>query len=595
MQWPEDQELVERFPPPHEGEPSSLRQDIMDDLRDHLACAMERELADSDDENEARKRVLDQFGYNPGALARQLWFESMKEKIMKDRMVLVGIFILIIIGICGLFLIWQSNQQTNRAMMAMIESFKSGEDASQFTTRLDLASVSISVFRDEKETIPASGIKIEMYKINSSNQNIRFYQTTDENGVAVIGPVQTGNYKVYFPWEKYNFSPNDSDINLFGGKDIEKTIIYPKYQICSITIEPVLPKNINSEDVVVGISYGTPTSEFGRLTLEDSRSIMILPDGSLYNYNRSGVSGLDSLIQYDSLSNFELPSYPVHLSQIYVADARNVQLDHDKNKVYPLLGFFDYRKGLRPTFYPQPGKINTWRISIPDELVREISGEFLAVAEQERIEENINALGSITDPSLARMIQGRVRSAIAIHKDTYISAEHYEDVNGHENDLYIWDNLNGGRILIGLPEIPDHIENYSNMKYYLAFYAAGAHTTFAPGLELIPTSSQIGLFRIMEPWKEEVTWITKPLAESSPLFTFNFEPTAEIWKLIELTDFMLSLEESHGFMIRFIEEHKRDHHATVFEFYSSDAQGNQLRYRPLLIITEDSADSDPSG
>ena len=37
-------DLAAELPPPRDDEPESLRQDIIDELTDHLHCAMQREL-----------------------------------------------------------------------------------------------------------------------------------------------------------------------------------------------------------------------------------------------------------------------------------------------------------------------------------------------------------------------------------------------------------------------------------------------------------------------------------------------------------------------------------------------------------------------
>ena len=60
--------LSAAFPPPRDDEPASLRQDILDELNDHLACAYNRELLRGMDSDAARQRVLERFG-NPAAVA----------------------------------------------------------------------------------------------------------------------------------------------------------------------------------------------------------------------------------------------------------------------------------------------------------------------------------------------------------------------------------------------------------------------------------------------------------------------------------------------------------------------------------------------
>ncbi len=79
-----DIDLLADLPPLRDDEPSSLRQDIADELADHLGCAFHRELVKSGDAETARRRVLDRFG-DPQRIARQLWWQAMWSHIMLKR------------------------------------------------------------------------------------------------------------------------------------------------------------------------------------------------------------------------------------------------------------------------------------------------------------------------------------------------------------------------------------------------------------------------------------------------------------------------------------------------------------------------------
>lgn len=85
MHWHD--QLESALPPPRDDEPANLRRDIADELADHLECAMQRELTRTDDAHQARSNVLVRFG-NPHRIARQLWLESMKGKLMTQRILI---------------------------------------------------------------------------------------------------------------------------------------------------------------------------------------------------------------------------------------------------------------------------------------------------------------------------------------------------------------------------------------------------------------------------------------------------------------------------------------------------------------------------
>ncbi len=92
--------LAAQLPTGHDDEPASLRQDILDELNDHLACAWNRERmrtgllsqasddARSQDSENVRAalwlRVEQRFG-DPRVLARRLWFDAMWSRIMNQR------------------------------------------------------------------------------------------------------------------------------------------------------------------------------------------------------------------------------------------------------------------------------------------------------------------------------------------------------------------------------------------------------------------------------------------------------------------------------------------------------------------------------
>jgi hypothetical protein len=91
MHWRDELDSV--LPPTRDDEPQDLRRDIIDELSDHLECAMQRELRTTDDTQSAQRNVLKRFG-NPHRIARQLWLEHMKGKLMTQRILIASNVIL---------------------------------------------------------------------------------------------------------------------------------------------------------------------------------------------------------------------------------------------------------------------------------------------------------------------------------------------------------------------------------------------------------------------------------------------------------------------------------------------------------------------
>lgn len=95
-------DVVADLPAPMDDEPASVRQDIADELADHLACAYRRELLKTADDRTAQQRVLDRFG-NPQRIAYQLWFQALWGRIMLQRFTRVWQGLKIVAGVVALF------------------------------------------------------------------------------------------------------------------------------------------------------------------------------------------------------------------------------------------------------------------------------------------------------------------------------------------------------------------------------------------------------------------------------------------------------------------------------------------------------------
>src|SRR5271165_7509364 len=110
--------LSAELPAPRDDEPGGLRDDILDELADHLACAYRRELLRGADAATAHQRVLDRFG-DPAAVARRLWLDAMKGKIMSQRILVACCVLLTLISLSLAGLLW--TQAVRSREMAMRE------------------------------------------------------------------------------------------------------------------------------------------------------------------------------------------------------------------------------------------------------------------------------------------------------------------------------------------------------------------------------------------------------------------------------------------------------------------------------------------
>ena len=101
------------LPAPRDDEPDGLRDDIVDELADHLACAYRRELMRGVDPATARRRVLERFG-DPAAVARRLWLDAMRGKIMSQRILVVCCVLLTLVSLAMAFLMWMQTVHSQR-------------------------------------------------------------------------------------------------------------------------------------------------------------------------------------------------------------------------------------------------------------------------------------------------------------------------------------------------------------------------------------------------------------------------------------------------------------------------------------------------
>jgi len=118
--WPEVS--IEDFPPERDDEPSSLREDILDELTDHFVCALNRELLKNPDEQTAKQRVINQFG-DPVKIARQLWLDAMKERMMSQRIMtgisaVMAVCSIAVVGIA--WMLMRESQGVNQKMLAQL-------------------------------------------------------------------------------------------------------------------------------------------------------------------------------------------------------------------------------------------------------------------------------------------------------------------------------------------------------------------------------------------------------------------------------------------------------------------------------------------
>jgi hypothetical protein len=241
----ESQGLSARLPAPRDDEPQGLRQDIIDELADHLACSAQRELLRGADPATARARVLERFG-DPAALARRLWLDAMRGKVMAQRMVIgTCVFVTAVsLGLVGLLYQMAIDARRMAALQAakaqagaaearareqeMLKRLGEMSEAIKHPRSLDWNPVRIKVTEETTDGPPVPEASISLVSLRDNPPNwIR--KVTDASGLADFGLVQPGEYRLNISkqWDD-GFLSALAELNVQPGSDVTKSIACPK-------------------------------------------------------------------------------------------------------------------------------------------------------------------------------------------------------------------------------------------------------------------------------------------------------------------------------------------------------------------------------
>lgn len=220
MDWPDD--LLAGLPSPRGDEPASLRRDIEDELADHLHCAMQRERTATDDDQAARRAVLARFG-NPRRVACKLWFDAMKGKIMKDRLMIAASILMMLTCAAAIGAMWltlKESREVNAALLAQIKelAIRPAQPAlapNQASLKIKLITPDQKPFSDIHCVLQGTPFK------DGAKESIDL--TTDQNGIAAIGPILAGKYEIYI----LGNASGRGEVTLFSGQTLEKTFVCP--------------------------------------------------------------------------------------------------------------------------------------------------------------------------------------------------------------------------------------------------------------------------------------------------------------------------------------------------------------------------------
>ena len=228
-------DLSAKLPPPHDEEPAQLRSDILDELQDHLTCATDRErrrleLSEQPaDSATIWQSVIERFG-DPSALARRLWFDAMKGRLMAQRAMLTAVFIGLLVVVAWMTILSRSLTavigENQKATAEILDRLRK-EPPSQITSEaMGLSPVRFTLVQETVSGKPAQGMIVH-FDEHSSDRPVRLgdmSETTNGLGVADFGVLPYGIYDLSIDSPAGNHS---EQITLRPGRPIDMPIVVP--------------------------------------------------------------------------------------------------------------------------------------------------------------------------------------------------------------------------------------------------------------------------------------------------------------------------------------------------------------------------------
>ena len=303
--------LSVELPPPREDEPLGLRQDILDELADHLGCAYRRELLRGAGPVEARQRVLNRFG-DPAAVARRLWLDAMKGKIMAQRILVATCLVVTLASLAVVGILSQQSIRAQRdaARMAveaqnnqreMLKQLREMSDAIRNPRSFDWNPLTFKLTEETPAGPALAGVVIMLAQADQRPQNW-ISRTTDGSGVADFGLVNPGTYNYQFSetWAS-GLLGGSGKLRVEPGRQVNKVIVFPKHLLESVPLRmrSTWPNDLEKERLILEAQFQTKPivqdevewTIQHRWTLEQPDTTPFGMSAPLYIQTRSVLSG----------------------------------------------------------------------------------------------------------------------------------------------------------------------------------------------------------------------------------------------------------------------------------------------------------------
>jgi hypothetical protein len=284
------------LPSPRDDEPASLRDDIVDELADHLACMYRRELLRGADASLARARVMERFG-DPAAVARRLWFEAMKGTIMAQRILVSCCVLLTLISLALAGVLWMqaidsrrlAAVMTARAEFQLHEAQKAQEQmlkqlaalskAAESPKARDWNPVTFKLTELRPDGPPAVGFLVELTPAGTPGATA-MWRASDSSGTVEFGSVEPGDYQFLIRTDSVQGNHRTAGmLNLAPGRQVVKQVVCPRNppERVPIRVQCELPADLANQGLLVNaffISQGQTVEGGWQWDFYSQRSIL---------------------------------------------------------------------------------------------------------------------------------------------------------------------------------------------------------------------------------------------------------------------------------------------------------------------------------
>lgn len=352
---PED--LTAKLPPPRDDEPESLRRDIIDELADHLQCALHRELLKGSagapveagaSEAAARDRVLWHFG-NPAHLARRLWWDAMQEIIMSQRILLAASIVAASAASIVCVLAWQAFGSLRDHQSAVMAQQQAANEriVEQLATLLDRQQTAngdlLSALVERPAASPAAEtgwqhLRIRVVDDQGAPQQLSVTVQgtamaggelsesvgTDAEGVADFGQLPPGEYRATCYLSDLGLSSSTKFL-LGPGRTSDVDILCPSGPPPAFDLKFVIlpPEDLKSFPLhyLADLSYHRYLFEGERWNVSIEEPVLLLgPDGTLLGQTHYSSVAVSEPLQGSGLFNTYSISFLEELSPEFSFD-----------------------------------------------------------------------------------------------------------------------------------------------------------------------------------------------------------------------------------------------------------------------------------